>query len=512
MPKKDDTAGSTGFDEAHPHNKEAEEAVLGAVLIDPACFPRLDAILKPQDFYIIKHWWIWQAFEHLAKAGMPIDFLTVQSELEKTGRLKESGGPAFLTVLMNQTPTSLNAAAYARLVKEQSSRRQILESIRQTAILAGDQKKSHDEILKSLLEAAQKATGSETGRYSVKSGIDALAPRPPIRYLVEGLIYEKSITVIYGDGGTKKTWSSMYLAACVACGARWGDFETHQTKVLFVDEENGESEMATRAAFCIRGALAEKTLDLRYISLAAFHLDNPQDEAILTNEILAQGAGLVIFDALADLMLGDENAKQDTQPVFNALRRITEKTGAAIIVIHHANKQNGFRGSSVIKDAPDILIKVESDEDSHFVNFKTEKNRKGKVVKFSMYATWTEDQFSLSYSETQEKPKTLSNAQEFVIRYLTENGPSEINSIVGAADVCTPIAARNSIYTLVNLKKIYRTNPSETDKVRAIYDLTVLKQETPKPPQIPSTVTVFPLRKRGKQNSKTAVFKTVKKQ
>ena len=480
MPKKDEVAGSTGFDEAHPHNREAEEAVLGAVLIDPACFPRLAAILKPQDFYIIKHWWIWQVFEHLAKAGEPIDFLTVPSELVKTGRLKESGGRAYLTALMNQTPSSLNAEAYARLVREHAARRQILESISQTAAFVGDPKKSLDEIHKSLLEATQKATGSETGRYSVKSGIDALAPRLQLKYLVEGLIYEKSITVLYGDGGTKKTWSSLYLAACIACGRPWGDFETHQTKVLIVDEENGESEMATRVAFCIRGALAEKTLDLRYISLAAFHLDNPQDEAILTNEILAQGAGFVIFDALADLMLGDENSKQDTQPVFNALRRITEKTGAAIWMIHHANKQKDFRGSSVIKDAPDILIKVESDEDSRFINFKTEKNRKGKSVKWSMYATWAEDQFSLDYSEMQEKSKALSKSQEFVIKYLAENGPSEIISLMGAVDVCTPATAKKAVYDLVKLGKIYRTNPSDSDKVHAVFDLAVISQETQK--------------------------------
>ena len=66
----------------------------------------------------------------------------------------------------------------------------------------------------------------------------------------------------------------------------------------------------------------------------------------------------MILDVLADLMTGDENSKQDTQPVFNALRRISEQSGAAIIVIHHANKMGGHRGSSVIKDAPDILLQV----------------------------------------------------------------------------------------------------------------------------------------------------------
>ena len=486
MPTKAIGAESIGFDEAHPHNREAEEAVLGAVLIDPACFPRLDAILKPQDFYIIKHWWIWQAFEHLAKAGTPIDFLTVPSELEKAGRLKESGGPAFLTVLMNQTPSSLNAEAYARLVREHAARRQILEGIRQTATIAGDPKKSLDEILKSLLEATQKATGSEMRRYSVRSVEYALEPRPNINYLLEGLIYEKSITVLYGDGGTKKTWTGIYLGVCVGNGLPFGDLATQKTPVLFIDEENGESEMAIRTAFCVRGALANQNTDFRYISLAAFHLDNPQDEAILTNEILAQKAGLVIFDALADLMIGDENSKQETQPVFNALRRITEKTEAAIVVIHHTNKQGLFRGSSVIRDAPDILVKVESDEDSHFINFKTEKNRKGKSVRWSMFATWTEDRFYLGHSEKQEK--TLNKVEEFIIEYLTDQGEVEkigIQKAVEDADIGTAKAAENSIYALEGVGKIIRTNPTQSKKVRAIYSIPPKEEEEQKNNPIP---------------------------
>jgi hypothetical protein len=492
-----------------PQNREAEEAVIGSILRHPKRFLEAAAILKPSDFFIHENGLIWHAFENLTSQETPIDFLTIEQELQKMGRLEETGGAPYLRRLEDDCPLGLHIPTYAQMVKTKAWRRDLIALANEIATQAFSPDKTDEEITNYMLEGTQKALGSPQGRYLVRSGIDALAPRPPINYLVEGLIYEKSITVIYGDGGTKKTWSSMYLAACVASGCPWGDFETHKTKVLFIDEENGESEMATRTAFCIRGALADQNLDLRYISLAAFHLDNPQDEALLINEILAQGAGLVIFDALADLMLGDENSKQDTQPVFNALRRIAEKTGAAILVIHHANKQNGFRGSSVIKD---ILIKVESEEDSHFVNFKTEKNRKGKAVKFSMYATWTEDQFSLGHSEMQEKPKTLSKSQEFVIRYLTEKGPSEINSIMGAADVCTPGAARNSVYELVKLEKIYRTNPSDSDKIHAIFDIAVLKQEIQESPLMPSAVPVYPLRERGKLKQQLPSKKTGLKQ
>jgi hypothetical protein len=456
-----------------PHDREAEEATIGAILINPDCYPELAAILKPADFYIRRHGWIWQAFESLTARGDPLDILTISEELQKLGKLEEIGGSAYLTVLLNQCPTSLHAPAYATRVKDMSIKRGMIAAANEIAKMAYDPRMTSDEANARALEAIQENSTSTRKRYKVHNAADALAPREPVKWIVDGLIYEKSITVMYGDGGVKKTWAGMYLAACVASGAAWGGYETHKTRVLFVDEENGETEISDRAGRCIRGALADESTDLRYISLAAFHLDDPKDEALLTNEILMQGAGLVVLDALADLMLGDENSKQDTQPIFNALRRISEKTGAAILVIHHANKMGTHRGSSVIKDAPDILLQVVSDPESEFVNFKQEKNRKGKAVKWSMKATWLEDKFYLSMAETQEKTKHLSKSEEYVIGYLTEHGANPIPAIMASADICSPEAARKAVYNLAELKIIHRTNPGETGRgVAAIYDLT----------------------------------------
>jgi hypothetical protein len=464
---------TVGFDEAHPYKHDVEEAVLGSVLIDPDCFHRLAAILNAYDFYIARHTWVWEAFEHLIETGSKIDYLTVQSELERTGKLEEVGGPAFLMALANRTPSSLHAEVYANLVREDSARRSILINLRAAATQVVNPGKSMGEILETLLAASKQATGSPTASYSVRSGLDAMIPRPAVKYLLEKLIYEKSVTVLYGDGGTKKTWSAIYLGVCISNGIPFGDLETSKTPVLYIDEEIGETEMDIRTAFCIRGSLTEANENFKYISLAPFYLDDPQGEAILLNEILSQKSGLVIFDALSELMTGDENSKEETQPVFNAMRRIADKTGAAILMIHHASKdKKNYRGSTVIRNAPDILIRIESEEDSDFINFKTEKNRKNKVTKWAMHATWTENLFYLEHSEGTKRSKPLSKSCEFVIRYLTANHASELQAIVGAADTCTPKAAQLAIYKLVNLGIVFRTNPSDSDRVKAIYDLT----------------------------------------
>jgi hypothetical protein len=452
-----------------PFNREIEQATLGDVLIDPPCFTSLRSILSPGDFYINRHGWIWQAFCNLVDRREAIDTLTVSNELQRLGQIEEIGGDAFITALLNATPTSLNSDSHARQVKADAIRRRSVEWANEIANKANDPGITIDRLLQRFAEIAQEATGNNQQCYNVRTVAYALEPRPPVKYLVDGLIQEKSITVLYGDGGVKKTWSSIFLGACVASGQTWGNFSTEKTRVLFIDEENGESDMNIRVAMCCRGALAipVDSVDLRYISLAAFHLDDPQSEATLTNEILAQTAGLVILDPLAAIMTGDENTKQDTQPVFNALRRIAEKTGAAILVIHHANKTGGFRGSSVVKDAPDVLIQAESDPDSPFINFKTEKNRKGKPVKWTMFATWSGDRFYLSAAEPREKP--MGKGEEFVIEFLTKHGASEIDAICGSAIDCSPGTARNAIFSLVEKGKVIRKNPDKNRKVKGIY-------------------------------------------
>jgi hypothetical protein len=444
-----------------PQNREAEEAVIGAILMDPGRYPEVATILKPSDFFIRRNGWVWQAFDNLTERGEPFDSLTIADELERLGQLTDIGGPAYLTAMLDQCPLGLHAPTYARKVKDAANRRGMLAAANEIATMAYNPRVTTDEATARGIEAIQENTTNTSKRYTVHNAADALAPRPPVKWIVDGLIYENSITVMYGDGGTKKTWAGMYLAACVASGAAWGDYETHKMRVLFVDEENGEVEISGRAAFCIRGALSDENADLKYISLAAFHLDDPRDEAILTAEILAQGAGLVVLDALADLMIGDENSKQDTQPVFNALRRIAEKTGAAILIIHHANKQGGHRGSSVIKDAPDILLRVDSDPESNFINFKTEKNRKGKAIKWAMQATWLEDKFYLSPAEMLEKTKSPSKAEEYVIRFFEGRPDATVKECEENADTCSPGTAHNTLYGLAERGILRRTNPGE---------------------------------------------------
>jgi len=130
-----------------PHNREAEEAVVGSVMIDPEVYYDLAEFLQADDFYIHRHRFIWEAFQRLHEQRTPLDFLTVTAELERVDQLAEIGGPAYLTALLNQVPTSMHAVSYGRLVEATAIRRRMLTAANQIATLAYDEKELVDQVM-----------------------------------------------------------------------------------------------------------------------------------------------------------------------------------------------------------------------------------------------------------------------------------------------------------------------------------------------------------------------------
>lgn len=138
VPYGDDqsTAPASPMSTVVPHSREAEEAVVGAVLINSEAYYDVAQFLAADDFYIHRNKWIWESFARLHEQRIPVDLLTLSEELERAGQLAEIGGSAYLTSLINQVPTSLNAEAYGRIVEENSIRRKMITAANQIASLA----------------------------------------------------------------------------------------------------------------------------------------------------------------------------------------------------------------------------------------------------------------------------------------------------------------------------------------------------------------------------------------
>jgi replicative DNA helicase len=129
------------------HSREAEEAVIGAVLINPEVYYDLAQFLQADDFYIHRLRWVWEAFTRLHETRTPIDLLTVSEELTRTEQLTEIGGPAYLTSLVNQVPTSLHADAYGHVVEAHSLRRKLLDAANNVATMAYDEATGIDDVM-----------------------------------------------------------------------------------------------------------------------------------------------------------------------------------------------------------------------------------------------------------------------------------------------------------------------------------------------------------------------------
>jgi replicative DNA helicase len=147
------TLETTSAPQIIPHSREAEEAVIGSVLINPEAYYDVASFLRSDDFYIHRHRWIWDTFSRLHERRIPIDFLTVSQELDQQGQLAEVGGPAYLTALVNNVPTSLHAEAYGHIVEETSIRRRMLTAANDIAKLAYQQEAS----VESVMDEAEKA-------------------------------------------------------------------------------------------------------------------------------------------------------------------------------------------------------------------------------------------------------------------------------------------------------------------------------------------------------------------
>lgn len=142
------------------YSPEAEEAVLGCVLINPEAYFEIAHFLKPDDFHLHKHRWIWDAFVHLHDQRLPVDLITVSEELQRRNQLEEAGGTAYLTHLINTVPTSLHAEAYGRIVQRNALRRRLLEAASAIARLAYEEERDINEVVNDA-EAAVFAVGEQ---------------------------------------------------------------------------------------------------------------------------------------------------------------------------------------------------------------------------------------------------------------------------------------------------------------------------------------------------------------
>jgi len=156
-----------------PYSQNAEEALLGSVIIDPSCAHLLD--LSPSDFYIQRHSWIWASVRSLQESGINPDFVTLSEDLEKKGKLAELGGPAYLSSLVSNSHTSsFNVENYANIIKDRAARRRMLEIANRMAKAAYDEEQDVSDVSIQSAQMLSSVTRPVGGARHISEYISAL--------------------------------------------------------------------------------------------------------------------------------------------------------------------------------------------------------------------------------------------------------------------------------------------------------------------------------------------------
>ncbi len=125
--------GDLFFDRIPPQNVEAEQAVLGAILLDAEALVGVMERIGSEDFYRASHQRIFEAMVELAEDNEPVDLVTLTARLKDKQQLDEVGGVSYLTELANAVPTAANVDYYAQIVEEKSMLRRLIRAATQIA-------------------------------------------------------------------------------------------------------------------------------------------------------------------------------------------------------------------------------------------------------------------------------------------------------------------------------------------------------------------------------------------
>jgi len=404
------------FSTLPPQNLEAEESVLGGILLDENAMERVVDILTPEAFYIRAHQEIYRAALTLYKQGGLTDFMTVTDWLYEHKLLDKVGGQSKIAQLIERTVSAVNIDRHAMLVMDKFLKRQLIQTGNEIAHLAGDPFNPTDKTVEiarnklegllvlpgkqkereynSLMEKAEKIILYEDNpgkrlwelqRLAKRHGLSASKleeiyykhllhkdSTPSMTWdelikhesdspdwVYHGFMLRGSLTLLYSSPGVGKTLFFYFLAFCAAAGISWktkiGEFSAtaKRRRILFVQADETRPEMIRSLRRL--GFDAALDLDCRYLTDW-----NVTEIPKLIREIHNFKPDAIIIDSLSSV--GDwtveENNTRFAVPV-NMLRRLAGLFNCWIGLTHHANAEGGLRGTTAIAASASTVVKLE---------------------------------------------------------------------------------------------------------------------------------------------------------
>lgn len=405
------TADATGL-RLPPHSIEAEQALLGGLLLDNVAMERILGIANPEDFYRDDHRRIFRHILKLIDHGKPADVVTVHESLQKSGEDEEAGGLAYLAEIANSTPSAANIQRYAEIIHERALLRRMVtvgDEIAASALnpQGRDAKTLLDEAEAKVLEIAEAGARNMAGFVAIKPLLEEVIERTQTLYdredpheitgIPTGLIDLDEMTsglqnsdmiIVAGRPAMGKTTLALNIAEHVAVHER--------LPVAIFSMEMPGTQLATRFLSSI-GRINQKKLrtgqlsedDWERVTTAMQKLyDAPIfiDETPGLNPIDLRGRarrlarqcgklGLIVIDYL-QLMNGarqTDNRTAELSEISRSVKSLARELNVPIIALSQLNRSleqrpnkrpvmSDLRESGAIEQDADIIFFIYRDE------------------------------------------------------------------------------------------------------------------------------------------------------
>ena len=165
-----------------PHSIEAEQSVLGGLLLDNNAFDRVADVLREEDFYRYDHRLIWQQINRLIERSHPADVVTVFEALQTAGKAEEAGGLPYLNALAQETPSAANIRRYAEIVRDRAILRNLISTSDQIATSAlnpqgKDTRQILDEAESKIFQISEEGSRGTAGFQSLQDLLGKVVER-----------------------------------------------------------------------------------------------------------------------------------------------------------------------------------------------------------------------------------------------------------------------------------------------------------------------------------------------
>lgn len=357
-------------------NIEAQRAVVGAVLIEPATLGLSRAKVDASSFTDEPCRLTFAAMESLSDQGKAIDSLIVKDELEKRGDLDRVGGVAFFAELSGEVPTSANAEHYAQIVADEAAKAELAVALEARAKDARNGK-SAATVISDLLGNLDKLGVRESDAPARTEVAELLEnPPPEMEYLFESVLPRGVPAGCDAQGGAAKSMLAQILvtSACTGRELLKSFRPAGAMRVLWIESEDPPDEIARRfdrilRAFDLTENTHERLADnLTLYAGQAFPLNRVENGVViptkgyrwLEREVKRTQPDLIVLDPRSHFFAGDENSNADVAAFMNLLKTLTTipENGCSIWVNHHVSKAKeseassaSGRGASAARDA-----------------------------------------------------------------------------------------------------------------------------------------------------------------